>query len=155
MDLIHHIKQIVEKILKPERDLYAVETNISQDGNIRLVLDSDNKLSLSECIRIHKRLELQMQQVESSLNYSIEVTSVGIGTPLTLKRQYFKRIGRKLSVTTHDNQTVKGRLNRVDDDHIELLWKTREKKEIGKGKRTVVHQQCVEYDQIFKAKEVV
>ncbi len=155
MDLINHIKQIVEKILKPERDLYAINTTIGQDGKIRLVLDSDKKLSLSECVRIHNQLELHMRQFENSLNYSIEVTSVGIGTPLLLKRQYFKRIGRNLSVTTNNHQTVKGKLNRVDNDHIELVWKTREKKEIGKGKRTVVHQQCFEYDQIFKAIEVL
>lgn len=155
MDLINHIKQIVEKILKPERDLYAVELNVIRDGRIRLVLDSDKKLSLSECMRIHKQLELQMEHLDSELNYSIEVTSVGIGTSLKLKRQYHKRLGRQLSVITNQNQNVKGKLVRVDDKEIEIYWKTREKKDVGKGKKTVVHRRCFEYDQILKAKELV
>ncbi len=155
MDLKNHIEQIVEKILKPERDLYAVELKVIQDDRIRLVLDSDQRLTLSECIRIHKQLELQIQHFDGALNYSIEVTSVGIGSPLTLKRQYYKRIGRQLTVLTHENETVKGKLTRVDEQAMEFLWKTREKKEIGKGKKTVVHRQWVEYDQIIKAKEVV
>ncbi|MCY4561390.1 MAG: ribosome assembly cofactor RimP [Flavobacteriaceae bacterium] len=152
-DLANHIKQIVDKILKAETDLYLVDLHTTNDGRVKLVLDSDGTLTLRDCERIHRRLVTELQRSQDI--YSVEVTSAGLGSPLKLKRQYYKRIGSKLSVLTDEGKTFQGELTNANEENIELQWKTRERKDIGKGKHTVINRQSINYNQISKAKELI
>ena len=75
----------------------------------------------------------------------MEVASAGVGSPLKFPRQYRKNLGRKLEVISSDVLKFMGELTHVKEDAIELQWKQREPKPIGKGKVTVVagHVPCL------------
>jgi len=72
-----------------------------------------------------------------------------------MPRQYKKNIGRILKVKTQNNEILEGKLTKVDDNEIELNWKAREPKPIGKGKVTVQKEAVLEYKNIVEATVVI
>ncbi len=72
-----------------------------------------------------------------------------------MPRQYKKNIGRTLKVKTQNNDVLEGKLVKVDDTEIELNWKAREPKPIGKGKVTVQKEAVLEYKNIVEATVVI
>ena len=80
--------------------------------------------------------------------YTLEVSSPGIGRPLTMKRQYIKNIGRKLEVTLLENGKIIGMLKEVTDEKIVLENKERIKE--GKKKKMVLQQHQIPYTDIKK-----
>ena len=61
-------------------------------------------------------------------------------------------MNRVLNVKLYDNKTVQGELKSVTDNEIELEWKAREPKPIGKGKITVVKNATIQFEDIQEAK---
>ena len=72
-----------------------------------------------------------------------------------MPRQYKKNIGRTLKVKTQNNDVLEGKLVKVGDTEIELNWKAREPKPIGKGKVTVQKEAVLEYKNIVEATVVI
>jgi ribosome maturation factor RimP len=83
-------------------------------------------------------------------DFSLEVASAGVSSPLKHKRQYKKNIGRTLIVKVAD-QTIEAPLTDADDDKIVLEWEAREPKKVGKGKETVSKRQEIPYEDIKEA----
>ena len=54
-----------------------------------------------------------------------------------------------------DGQKLKGNLELVDDKAVELRWKERVPKELGKGKRTVEIRRTIPFEEIETAKRTV
>ena len=89
------------------------------------------------------------------MDFSLEVTSAGVGNPLKFPRQYFKNIGRKLEVILYNGGVLSGQLTKVEDQQIELQWKQREPKSIGKGKVTVTKNKTITFDEINQSKVII
>ena len=68
------------------------------------------------------------------------------------KRQYRKNIGRMIDVKTVNNQKFEAILVDANEDGIKLEWKTREPKQVGKGKVTVQKEVALTYNDIIEAK---
>mgnify|MGYP001317083290 CR=1 FL=1 len=83
-------------------------------------------------------------------DFSIEVTSSGVGNPLKNSRQFLKNIGRKLKVELLNGSSIQGVLDAADDFGFTLKWKQREPKPIGKGKRTVEKKEKLSYNEVIK-----
>jgi len=129
--------------------LFLIELSISVNNKIQVVVDGDNGVPLSECIRISRNVEHNLDREEE--DFSLEVTTPDIAHPLTEKRQYIKNIGRILKVKTVE-QEFEGTLAEADQDKIILQWKAREPKPIGKGKITVEKTVTIAYKDIKEAK---
>jgi len=76
--------------------------------------------------------------VESSFDrevedFSLEVSSPGVGKPLLVNRQFKKNVGRTVKVKTLDLQKFEGELTSVDENGIEITY---EEKELVPGKKT-------------------
>lgn len=153
MDCINHIKKIVEKVLNPMGDVYMVDLAVYENGVINLILDSDNNLTLATCASVHKKLSRELVQIDG--NFSIKVMSAGVGESLKLRRQYIKNIGKKLEIITFDKQTISGEISQADNRQVEISWSKRQKKDLGKGKRTVHFTKTFRYDEIRCAKVVI
>ena len=69
-------------------------------------------------------------------------------------RKYIKNIGRKLSVVTNA-ETIEADLAGADDESIELKWKAREPKPVGKGKHVVNKEMKLAYEDIVKAQVII
>ncbi len=143
------VKDLVEEALAVNESLYLVELSISENNKIQVIVDGDNGVPLSECIRISRAVDNNFDREEE--DFSLEVTTPDIAHPLKLKRQYIKNINRILKVKTSEEE-LEGTLVDADEDKIVLNWKAREPKPLGKGKVTVQKTATIEYKDIKEAK---
>ncbi|MBN2745691.1 MAG: ribosome assembly cofactor RimP [Bacteroidales bacterium] len=108
-------------------DLFLVSLTISPSNAIRVVVDSDSAVSIDKCISISRHIENHLNRDEE--DFSLEVTSFGLGEPLVMLRQYEKNLNRNLKITTVDGKVLSGQLLEVFPDKI-VLNRTLTKKEI-------------------------
>ncbi len=111
------VKDIVVDYLG-DGDVFIVAVRVSTQNSIRVFLDGDNGVTIDDCIKLSRHIEMQLDRdIE---DYDLEVSSVGVGHPLMLKRQYKNNIGRRLDITTNDEQRIKGRLVEVQEQGVVL-----------------------------------
>ncbi|TBX70959.1 ribosome assembly cofactor RimP [Flavobacterium silvisoli] len=142
------VAHLLEEGLKNNPSLFLVDLSISDSYKITVTLDGDAGVNLQDCIDISRFIENNLDREEQ--DYSLEVASAGVSTPLKLIRQYKKNIGRTLRVKTAV-ETIEATLESASDDGIVLFWTTREPKKIGKGKETVEHRREIPYSEIKEA----
>ena len=143
------VKELLSEALALNESLFLIDLSISSANHIRVIVDGDDGVAISECIRLSRAIE---HNLDEDLDFSLEVLSFGLGESLQLKRQYKKNIGRKLQITTKNDVIFEGKNIAVDEDSVTLTWKAREPKPIGKGKHTVVKEEKINFENIKDAK---
>ena len=143
------ITDLVNKAIAENKSLFLIDLKISPDNNIKVIVDGDEGVVLSECIRISRHIEHNLDREET--DFSLEVSSPDVTDPIVNKRQYNQNINRLLKVKTND-ESIEGNLIGIDENNITLQWKTREPKPVGKGKITVVKEKTIPMDEIKQAK---
>ena len=143
------VKTLVDEALAENEALFLIDLNFGTEGSIKVIVDGDSGVPLSECIRISRHVEHNLDRENE--DFSLEVTTPNITDPITDPRQYTKNIERTLKVKTAE-ESFEGKLMEVTDQGITLFWKTREPKPIGKGKITVEKQQTILLSDIREAK---
>ena len=132
-----------------EKDyLFLVDLTITDAFKVIVTLDGDGGVVLQDCIDISRAIENNLDREEQ--DFSLEVASFGVGSPLKLVRQYINNIGRTLIVNL-DNQEIEAKLTAANQEFIILSWIAREPKKIGKGKETVNKLQEIPYTDIKQA----
>ncbi len=142
------VEQFLEEGLAQKPDIFLTNLTITDAFKIIVTLDGDNGVSLQDCIDISRAIEHNIDREEQ--DFSLEVASVGVGSPLKLIRQYKKNVGRMLIVKL-ESETIEAVLVEANDDFITLAWEAREPKKIGKGKETVQKRQEIPYSEIKEA----
>lgn len=121
------LKNSVENYLQ-ETDMFVVDIKVKTGNNITILLDRDSGIRIDDCIKLTRFIESQYdREVE---DYSLVVSSAGIGQPLKLLRQYLKIIGKEVDVEFNDKTMLKGILLAADDEKIVVKTTTKIKKEI-------------------------
>lgn len=143
------VEKLVSEALEVNESLFLVKMDISDQDKILVEVDGDEGVSLEEIIRISRHVEHNLDREES--DFSLEVTTPDIARPLTVVRQYRKNLGRTLEVKVEDDK-FEGELVFADDEEIELRWKAREPKPIGKGKHTVEKVKRIRIEDVIQAK---
>ena len=142
------VYQLLQDGLAEKTDAFLTEFTITDAFKIIITLDGDNGVQLQDCMDISRAIEHNLDREEQ--DFSLEVASVGVGTPLKMVRQYINNIGRMLIVTL-ENQTIEATLTAADSNMITLSWEAREPKKLGKGKETVQKVQQIPYSEIKTA----
>jgi ribosome maturation factor RimP len=129
---IEEVKRLLEPLLTD--DIFFVSMKIKPTNNFKIYLDADGGLGIEKCIKINRALYRQMEEMGlyPDGDFSLEVSSPGIGEPLQLLRQYHKNVNRFVEVVKNDGQTLEGKLLSVSEDSITI--ETTE----GKGKKTEI-----------------
>ena len=138
---------IIESLLE-KPSVFLIDLVITDSFKIIVTLDGDNGVALQDCIDISRVIENNLDREEQ--DFSLEVASVGVGSPLKFVRQYKKNVGRTLIVKLA-TETIEAELVEANDNFIILSWKAREPKKIGKGKETVQKTQEIPYSEIKEA----
>ena len=138
---------LIEGLLE-KPSVFLVDLTITDSFKIIVTLDGDNGVVLQDCIDISRVIENNLDREEQ--DFSLEVASVGVGSPLKFVRQYKKNVGRTLIVKLA-TETIEAELVEANDNFIILSWKAREPKKIGKGKETVQKRQEIPYTEIKEA----
>lgn len=143
------VKELLEEALHENESLFLIDLQFLANNKIKVIVDGDSGVPLSECVRISRNIEHNLDREEE--DFALEVTTPDIAHPLQLKRQYVKNINRILKVKTAEEE-FEGTLVSATDEEITLKWKAREPKPVGKGKHTVEKTATLTYGNIKEAK---
>ena len=147
------VYNLLEEALVVRPDLFLIECKVSIDNHISILLDGDEGVNLKSCVEISRQIEHNLDR--EIHDFSLEVASAGVGSPLQKTRQYLKNMGRKLRVEREAMPTLEGMLIDSNEDGFTLQWKQREPKPIGKGKITVTKSKTLSFNEIISAKVLV
>jgi ribosome maturation factor RimP len=140
--------ELLNEGLKDKSSVFLIDLTIDNSNKIMVTLDGDNGVTLQDCIDISRAIEHNLDREEQ--DFSLEVASAGVSTPLKMVRQYKKNIGRTLKVKTL-SENIEAELEAADEEKITLTWSAREPKKIGKGKETVIKKAEIPYNDIKEA----
>jgi len=114
------ITELVNQHIKGT-DIFLVEILVKPGNAVTVHVDRPEGISIKECVKISRFLnEVMDREVE---DYSLEVSSPGLGGPFRVKQQYEKNIGHEIEVLYTDGIKVKGKLEKVGDRGIVLKLK--------------------------------
>ena len=153
MNFNKKVQDLLSLALEQHPNIFLVDFKISADKSVKVILDGDREVNVKDCISISRAIEGALNRDEE--DFSLEVASAGVGSPLMFPRQYHKNLGRKLEVISKEGIKFQGKLTRVQEDGIELEWKQREPKPIGKGKLTVNKNITLTFDEISRSKVII
>ena len=146
--LIKALEQKVEALVAGEPSHFLVEIRIKPTNNIKVFIDADQGVQLSDLINYNRKLYKDLE--ESGLfpndDFSLEVSSPGLDEPLKLHRQYKKNLGRYVEVTLKDTTKQEGKLIESTEDGIVI------EVEEGKGKKKTIKQETILFDNIKTTK---
>ncbi|SDZ87335.1 ribosome maturation factor RimP [Flavobacterium gillisiae] len=142
------VNLLLTEALVEKPSLFLIDLTITDAFKVIITLDDDNGVVLQDCIDISRAIDASLDREEQ--DYSMEVASAGVSSPLKKIRQYKKNIGRTLIVKTN-TENIEAELVEANDDFVILSWKAREPKKIGKGKETVEKTLQIPYADIKEA----
>ncbi|WP_455169508.1 ribosome assembly cofactor RimP [Aegicerativicinus sediminis] len=147
------VRGLLDGALQERKDLFLVDLQVSSDQSIKVTIDGDKGVDVEDCMFVSRAIEHQLDREE--FDFSLEVTSAGAASPITNNRQFNKNLGREMEVKTIRGEKFEGKLKEIQESGIVLEWKTREPKEVGKGKITVKKQAELAFDDIESAKVIL
>jgi ribosome maturation factor RimP len=143
------VLHLLNEGLEQMPSLFLIDLTITDANKIIVTLDGDKGVLLQDCIDVSRSIDQNLDREEE--DFSLEVASVGVGSPLKMVRQYKKNVGRMLIVKLKEGITIEAKLDSATEDNIVLTWDTREPKQVGKGKETVQKRKEIPYSEIKEA----
>lgn len=104
-DVLEHVEEIVA-----ESGLLLVDTNLFQAGRrriLRVLVDKVGRVGLDECAAVSRTIANAIETLELiGGEYTLEVSSPGIGRQLSTENDWIRCVGRKLEVKTESEEFV-------------------------------------------------
>lgn len=117
------IRNLVDEILSD--DMFIVGITVNTGNAIAVTVDCDSGINIDKCVKISRHIEQNLDR--NSEDFSLEVTSPGLTSPLQVLRQFYKNIGRNIEVLTMNGEKQEGILKSVNKEGFELENTTKEK----------------------------
>ena len=145
---IKAVEERLAPLLADHPSHFLVEVRIKPTNNIKVFIDADEGVVLSDLITYNRKLYRRLEEdgLYPDGDFSLEVSSPGLDEPLKLFRQYRKNIGRFVDVTLLDGSHKEGKL--VDATEEGVIVEI----ESGKGKKKELRQETIIFDQIKSTK---
>lgn len=148
-----YIQKLLDEVLE-DRTYFVVEINISDaKKRIEIFLDDENvNVPISEIAKMSRWMLNKMEEDQHPSNdYVLEVSSPGIDTPLTDKRQYKKNVDRYLEIK-HNETLSTGRMISFDGDNIKM---EAERPKKSNKKQMEKYEINIAFDSVIESKVVV
>ncbi len=145
---IREIEQKVNSLVETHPTHFLVEVRIKPTNNIKVFIDADEGVILSDLIAYNRRLYkiLEESGYYPDGDFSLEVSSPGLDEPLKMNRQYKKNVGRYVDITLLDGSIQQGKLLETTNEGV--LIET----ESGHGKKKLVKQESILFTDIKTTK---
>lgn len=111
------IESIVSEYLEGT-DKFLVSVNVHPGNKVQVLLDGEGGIHVADCALLSKHIESFFDR--DAEDFELEVSSVGVGSPLRMKRQYHLNVGRNIMVLGHDLKKTRGKLVEVLEDGIRI-----------------------------------
>jgi ribosome maturation factor RimP len=146
------IQKLVEDKIKGT-DVFLVQVKVKPANKIEVFVDEPNHISIETCIGISKHIEANLDR--DAEDFELIVSSPGIDEAFNVLPQYQKYFGKQVGVIKKDGIKVIGSLANADDKTITIEIKTTERKQVGKGKQTVINNVTIDLDKIKETKLIL
>ncbi len=134
--------------------LFVVECTCNTANEVELLVDSDAKVMIDDCIALSRAIEAEFdREVE---DFSLTVASAGIGSEVKLLRQYPKLIGGSVEVLLKSGVKVIGELLEATEQGVKVKFERRDVVETPSGKKkrvTVEVEESYMFEDIKSVKE--
>ena len=150
MNIEQRVIDLVEEKISDRPDLFLVSVKMHVNGKLIILVDGDNGIAVGDCAAISRHVGYHLEEenvIEQA--YNLEVSSPGLDTPLTLKRQYEKNVGRNVEVKLLDKKR-EGKLISVNDEGIAIEEKVKEK-----GKKAELIESFIPFTDISETKVLI
>ena len=132
-------------------DMFVVGCTATPGNDIELTIDSDTSVDIDACVALSRAIEEQFDRDEE--DFSLTVTSAGIGSELRGLRQLRKTVGRSVEVLLTSGVKILARLDEADEEGITLSYEEKQAVEGRKRKQLVKVTRSYRYDEIKYTKE--
>ncbi len=116
-------KQIKELLIVWDSSVFVVNVSLKRGKKsvLSIKIDKDGGINLAECTKANRIIGRWLEEQDPfDFSYRLEVSSPGVGYPLTQIRQYKNNIGRTIWIQTLDDQEIKGELLEVEQEQITI-----------------------------------
>lgn len=142
--VIQRVEKHIQDILAANPEHFLVEIKVKPTNNIKVFIDGDKGIGIDDLVKYNRALYKELE--ESALfpegDFSLEVSSAGLGEPLKMHRQYVKNLNRFVEVTQLEGQKIEGMLSSVDEAGIVV------EETVGKGKKAEVVTHTIAFSDI-------
>lgn len=153
MELTERIHQLLEEKYQSDEafaDCFTVEIELRPAARLFVYIDSDSGMDFEKCRHISRYLEAPLdEQGWLGDQYTLEVSSPGLGRPLKFLRQYLKNAGRTVEVTLRDKSRQTGILKTATEQHV-VLEQTVTERDEKKKKITKTTEHSIPFEEIEK-----
>ncbi len=111
------VEAIVNEYLEGS-DQFLVKVSVSPQNKVSVFLDGDTGVKIEDCIQLSRHIESFFDRDRE--DFELEVSTVGVGTPLTQLRQYRNNKGRNIAVLDTENKKTRGKLLDATSEGITL-----------------------------------
>lgn len=135
-------------------ELFVVSCTCNTANEVELLIDSDTKVSIDDCIVLSRAIEAEFDR--EAEDFSLTIASAGVGSDLKLLRQYTKLIGRPIEILKKDGIKVIGELLEASEEGVKVKFERRETTETpsGKKKKVMVEvEESYQFEQLKSVKE--
>ncbi len=117
------IKTFVTDLLQEREVLFLVDIvfgGTNSRRKIQVILDKDSGILIDECGEFSRALGnlIEEKNIFGDAPYVLEVSSPGMDRPLTVKRQYQRRIGNTLNFLLNDGAQFEAVLKHVSEEGV-------------------------------------
>ena len=142
--VIKRVEKEIQDILAANPEHFLVEIKVKPTNNIKVFIDGDKGVGIGDLAKYNRALykELEEAALFPEGDFSLEVSSAGLGEPLKMHRQYVKNLNRFVEVTQLEGQKIEGMLTAVDETGIVV------EETVGKGKKAEVVKHIIAFSDI-------
>ncbi|MEP7170575.1 MAG: ribosome assembly cofactor RimP [Bacteroidota bacterium] len=144
----NYITQLIENKISGT-DQFLVDVKLSS-GRLAIFIDKPAGITIGECSDLSRFLFNELEPTGFLESHEIEVSSPGMDQPFKNYKQYLRRIGREIKVTTAEGKQHKGKLLSANENSFQLLEIVHIKENKKKVKQEINHE--LNYNQIKETK---
>ena len=112
-----HITELITNHIQGS-DIFLVDVVVKPGNVIRIHVDTPEGISIDECVKISRFVNESLDR--DTEDYSLEVSSPGLGGNFVVKQQYEKNLGREIEVLYTDGIKIRGKLVALSENGIVL-----------------------------------
>lgn len=151
MTIEQRVTELVNEKIADRQDLFLVDVRMHLNGKLIILVDGDNGIAVGDCAAISRHVGFHLEE-ENAIEeaYNLEVSSPGLDSPLLLKRQYEKNIGRNISIKETDSKVREGNLLSISDEGVTIEETIKEK-----GKKGVITESVIPFKNIIETRILI